>query len=650
MKKTLKNNNGITLIALVITIMVLLILAGVAIATLTGENGLLNKASSSVEATIKAERFEKTKELISARYADYLLNGKGTFSNFLIDSLNDEEWINSIEIKEENEKIGLYIETIDGYEMKILVDNSKTSAQIDESYYLKINYDAKITYDKNTEDAQGIMNDQPARIGHKIHLRNNVYKRAGYAFVGWSLTTNGEIIEENELNVTEDVTVFAIWVESYTISFDGNGSDNMMESYEVIKGRITTLPANTFRRNGYIFTGWKVGTTSYTDRQEVTVNSNMTFVAQWIEGHVVILDANNGSGATNKIEVPSNTTITLPNNTFTNGDLNFYKWNTQADGNGTEYADGASIKPTDDMTLYVQWIKMLRGDDLLSVVKDNTFENDKIYYAAVNNQIYSMHVYNYDENLTISEPTSFGGPNDIGTASSYAKNMVVVKVNGDLTVNAKITTYGTSNGGPKGMLIYCTGMLTNNSEISMTARGAYAEGQDVYLFKNKNPIEDQNQYEYIPATTNNGSTRLGTKGGNGSNRSLGGGGTGGSYSSPNTYTSGGIGGNSTSYSGGAGGGDSYNNTSSSNRGSSIGGAGGNANGGGGGGAGNPGGTANGKSQSGENGTGGLLIIFANRLEKAGTITSNGSKGGYALTKYPNYSYGGRRRRLWCWIN
>ena len=38
------NNRGITLIALVITIIVLLILAGVTIATLTGENGLLRKS------------------------------------------------------------------------------------------------------------------------------------------------------------------------------------------------------------------------------------------------------------------------------------------------------------------------------------------------------------------------------------------------------------------------------------------------------------------------------------------------------------------------------------------------------------------------------------------------------------------------------
>lgn len=41
----MKNNKGITLIALVVTIIVLLILAGVSIAMLTGQNGILNKAS-----------------------------------------------------------------------------------------------------------------------------------------------------------------------------------------------------------------------------------------------------------------------------------------------------------------------------------------------------------------------------------------------------------------------------------------------------------------------------------------------------------------------------------------------------------------------------------------------------------------------------
>ena len=40
-----KNEIGITLIALIVTIIILLILAGVTIATLTGENGIITRAN-----------------------------------------------------------------------------------------------------------------------------------------------------------------------------------------------------------------------------------------------------------------------------------------------------------------------------------------------------------------------------------------------------------------------------------------------------------------------------------------------------------------------------------------------------------------------------------------------------------------------------
>lgn len=43
--RKIKETKGITLISLVITIIVLLLLAGVTIATLTGENGILTRAS-----------------------------------------------------------------------------------------------------------------------------------------------------------------------------------------------------------------------------------------------------------------------------------------------------------------------------------------------------------------------------------------------------------------------------------------------------------------------------------------------------------------------------------------------------------------------------------------------------------------------------
>ena len=54
-----RKQNGITLIALVITIIVLLILAAVSIATLTGENGILTRTTDSKTSTEIAEEREK---------------------------------------------------------------------------------------------------------------------------------------------------------------------------------------------------------------------------------------------------------------------------------------------------------------------------------------------------------------------------------------------------------------------------------------------------------------------------------------------------------------------------------------------------------------------------------------------------------------
>ena len=74
------NNKGITLIALVITIIVLLILAGVSIAMLTGQNGILTQASNAKSDTAKAEIAEKVNMAVQAAYAQKVADGSGVAS------------------------------------------------------------------------------------------------------------------------------------------------------------------------------------------------------------------------------------------------------------------------------------------------------------------------------------------------------------------------------------------------------------------------------------------------------------------------------------------------------------------------------------------------------------------------------------------
>ena len=77
-------NNGITLIALVITIIVLLILAGVTIATLTGENGILGKAEEARNQTEEGALEEEVRIKITEKETDkYLGEERG-----LIEYLN----------------------------------------------------------------------------------------------------------------------------------------------------------------------------------------------------------------------------------------------------------------------------------------------------------------------------------------------------------------------------------------------------------------------------------------------------------------------------------------------------------------------------------------------------------------------------------
>ena len=65
-----QKNKGITLIALVITIIVLLILAGVAISTLTGDNGILTKAVTAKKDTENASAKERIQIEVMASYRE----------------------------------------------------------------------------------------------------------------------------------------------------------------------------------------------------------------------------------------------------------------------------------------------------------------------------------------------------------------------------------------------------------------------------------------------------------------------------------------------------------------------------------------------------------------------------------------------------
>ena len=121
-KKVLKEKRGITLIALVITIIVLLILAGVSIAMLTGDNGILTQATEAKEKnTIGGEKEQISLALQSLRMKKQADN----VTNEITASELDEQ------LKYDGAK-NVEVDNVNGY-LRVKYGDSKNEYTVDQS-------------------------------------------------------------------------------------------------------------------------------------------------------------------------------------------------------------------------------------------------------------------------------------------------------------------------------------------------------------------------------------------------------------------------------------------------------------------------------------------------------------------------------------
>ena len=115
MKLKFESNRGITLIALVITIIVLLILAGISISMLSGDNGILNRAVQAKDATRGGE-VQETVTLAAANNAgvEHIGGTKQTKTDVITQLHNDGKLTDSeVATLEENDTIVIGGITID---------------------------------------------------------------------------------------------------------------------------------------------------------------------------------------------------------------------------------------------------------------------------------------------------------------------------------------------------------------------------------------------------------------------------------------------------------------------------------------------------------------------------------------------------------
>ena len=106
----IKSTKGITLISLVVTIIILLILAGVTVATLMGDNGLINKTKDEVQEEYEnweIEEFSSEKIVLKQEYnkecgEHYILkDNDGIIAVYQINEEGKEELLDETEIATE---------------------------------------------------------------------------------------------------------------------------------------------------------------------------------------------------------------------------------------------------------------------------------------------------------------------------------------------------------------------------------------------------------------------------------------------------------------------------------------------------------------------------------------------------------------------
>jgi len=261
---------------------------------------------------------------------------------------------------------------------------------------------------------------------------------AGKKFAGWSINAGGTgtlYPAGAAYTVTGNITLYAQWQSPYTVTFNANGatSGTAPAAQTVDPWAEITLPgAGTMAYSGKKFTGWNTqasgGGTSYAEGTAYTVNRNVILYAQWQDLYTVTFSANGASGAAPDAQtVDPGTVITLPGEgTMIYAGKMFDGWNTQANGGGTSYAEGASYTVNATISLYAKWVN-------LPIEPPGATLADKLTWLETNaasNNTYII-TLNYDEGI---------GPK---TLSYSGKSNVTLRMKNTVMRTVSLSSYGT---------------------------------------------------------------------------------------------------------------------------------------------------------------------------------------------------------------
>lgn len=231
---------------------------------------------------------------------------------------------------------------------------------------------ATITYaDPGNTKTSGNLPASQTLVAGNINLQGNTgsLAKTNHTLLGWNTQQDGSgttYALSSQYNLTGDVTLYPIWQNDGVWLLDYNGKGNTGGSVpttaQVDKVQNTTnvaTPANTFLKAGRTFDGWYTtsnysGGTKYAVGAPITVTANTTLYAIWQA--TVTYDLNGGTGtAVNSQTGNEGASVQTPNSDATLANFNFDGWNTLANGQGTDYAVGANLTLSSNITLYAKW-------------------------------------------------------------------------------------------------------------------------------------------------------------------------------------------------------------------------------------------------------------------------------------------------------
>ncbi|WP_296692421.1 InlB B-repeat-containing protein [uncultured Treponema sp.] len=165
--------------------------------------------------------------------------------------------------------------------------------------------------------------------------------------------------------------------DKFTVAFDANGGSGTIESITKTENEEFELPANTFTRTGYTFSGWSTdkitneSSKSYKDKEKITLTEDLTLYAQWKENPSYSINYNLNEGTNPedaRTSYRQDETVVLP--VPTREFYDFAGWYLTQDFSDEAITGWNAGEKTGNITLYAKWT--VKAENVVNVINSLT--------------------------------------------------------------------------------------------------------------------------------------------------------------------------------------------------------------------------------------------------------------------------------------